>query len=326
MDDARPVTLALDRYDRHLPFFDGTLDVPSDIALRVVQAGEAGRLRDGAHRHARMLNEGEFDAAEVSLSSYVMAHARGRPFTAVPAFPRRLFSQTQIYVNENAGIAHPRDLAGRRVGLQSFQTTLAVLAKGDVAHEYGVDLKSVTWVVRAAETIPFEPPAGWSIEYVAADADLGEMLAAGTLDALFLSRVPGTLGERGVRRLFDDPSAECAAFFRRNGYFPIMHVLAISHDAVARVPDLPGILLDLYRQAKTLADGFRDDPGWSQLAFGRLAFEDQRAALGGDDPWPVGFAANRACLERFVGYSRDQGLIDRTPDPAELFYPSVIDS
>jgi len=323
MTDARQVVLALDRYDRHLPFFDGTLDVPAGIALEVVQAGEAGTLRDGAHRHRRMLNEHEFDAAEVSLSSYVMAHARGRPFTAIPAFPRRLFSQTQIYVNEKAGIAHPRELAGRRVGLQSFQTTLAVLAKGDVAHEYGVDLKSVNWVVRAAETIPFEPPPGWSIEYVPADADLGEMLAEGSLDALFLSRVPSTLGERGVRRLFDDPEAECAAFFRRNGYFPIMHVIAISRDSVARLPELPRILLDLYGQAKALADGFRDDPGWSQLAFGRLALEDERAALGAD-PWPVGFPANRACLDRFVGYSRDQGLIDRKFDPAELFHPSVI--
>ncbi len=325
MPDAQPVILALDRYDRHLPFFDGTVHAPSGIALDVIQAGEAGTLRDGAHRHRRMLTEGEFDAAEVSLSSYVMAHARGLPFTAIPVFPRRLFSQTQIYVNEAAGITRPRDLAGRRIGLQSFQTTLAVLAKGDVAHEYGVDLKSVSWVVRADETIPFEPGPGWSLEYVPADADLGGMLAEGAIEALFLSRVPNSLGQRGVRRLFDDPRAECASFFRRNGYFPIMHVLVMSHDAVARVPGLPRILLDLFRDAKALADGFRDDPGWSQLAFGRLALEDQQAALG-DDPWPLGFAANRACLERFVGYSQDQGLIDRKPDPAELFHPSVIES
>lgn len=323
MSAASSVILALDRYDRHLPFFDGTLRVPAGITLDVRQAGEAGTLRDGAHRHRRMLAEGEFDAAEVSLSSYVMAHARGLPFTAIPAFPRRLFSQTQIYVNQRAGIQRPRDLAGRRIGLQSFQTTLAVLAKGDVAHEYGVDLKSVNWVVRADETIPFEPGPGWSLDYVPADADLGEMLAEGTIDALFLSRVPATLGDRGVRRLFDDPRAECAAFFHRNGYFPIMHVVAIRHDAVARLPDLPQILLDLFRDAKTLADGFRDDPGWSQLAFGRLAMEDQQAALGAD-PWPIGFAANRACLERFVGYSHDQGLIDVKPDPAALFHPSVV--
>jgi len=324
MPAPHPVALAIDRYDRHFPFFDGTVRVPPEIALEVIQAGEAGTLRDGAHRHARMLNGHEFDAAEVSLSSYLMAHARAMPFTAIPVFPRRLFSQTQIYVNEKAGIAGPRDLAGRRVGLQSFQTTLAVLAKGDVAHEYGVDLKSIDWIVRASETIPFAPGPGWSLDYVPADADLGEMLAEGAIDALFLSRVPRTLGQRGVRRLFDDPRAECAAFFRRNGYFPIMHVVAVSHTAVGRVPDLPRILLDLFRQAKILADGFRDDPGWSQLAFGRLALEDQQAALGAD-AWPIGYQANRACLERFAGYSYDQGLIDRRPDPAELFHPSVLE-
>ena len=37
------ISLALDRYDRHFPFFDGTLIVPSDLSLRIFQAGEMGR-------------------------------------------------------------------------------------------------------------------------------------------------------------------------------------------------------------------------------------------------------------------------------------------
>ena len=34
-------------------------------------------------------------------------------------------------------------------------------------------------------------------------------------------------------------------------------------------------------------------------------------------------SANRANLDRFVGYPRDQGLIDRPLDAADLFHPSV---
>jgi 4,5-dihydroxyphthalate decarboxylase len=322
---AAPLSLALDRYDRHFPFFDGSLTVPDDVSLNVFQAGETTALRDGGHRHKRMLQDGEFDAAEVSFSSYVMAKARGLPFTAIPAFPRRLFSQTQIYGRTESDITDPRALAGKRVGLQSFQTTLAVLAKGDLAHEYGVDLKSIHWVVRANETIAFEPGAGWTIDYVAADADLGALLADGAMDALFFSRVPTTLETGAVRRLFPDPKAACAEFFGRNGFFPIMHVIALKDEVIAANPELPRALLDLYRQAKDPAGTYMDDPGWSQLPWARLAREEQNTLLKGD-LWPVGFGANRANVERFIGYSHDQGLIDRQLAPEALFHESVLES
>ncbi len=322
---AIPLSLALDRYDRHFPFFDGSLAMPADLSLSVFQAGETTALRDGGHRHKRMLQDGEFDAAEVSFSSYVMAKARGLPFTAIPAFPRRLFSQTQMYVAAASGITEPQALAGKRVGLQSFQTTLAVLAKGDLAFEYGVDLKSIRWVVRASETIAFEPGEGWNIDYVAADADLGALLADGKIDALFFSRVPTNLETGAVRRLFPDPKAACAEFFGRNGFFPIMHVIALKDEVIAANPGLPHALLDLYRQAMALVGTYMDDPGWSQLPWARLAREEQNNLLKGD-LWPVGFAANRANVERFFGYSHDQGLIDRQLAPAALFHDSVVDS
>ena len=320
-----PISLALDRYDRHFPFFDGTLTVPPDLNLNVLQAGETTALRDGGHRHKRMLQDGEFDAAEVSFSSYIMAKARGLPFTAIPAFPRRLFSQTQMYVGAASDITEPRALAGKRVGLQSFQTTLAVLAKGDLAFEHGIDLKSIHWVVRANETIAFEPDGEWKIDYVAADADLGALLADGTIDALFFSRVPTTLETGTVRRLFPDPKAACADFYGRNGFFPIMHVIALKDEVAAANPELPRMLLDLYQQAKMLVASYMDDPGWSQMPWARLAREEQTRLMSGD-LWPVGFAANRANIERFIGYSHDQGLIDRRLSPDALFHASVLDT
>jgi len=319
------IALALDRYDRHFPFFDGTLDIPAGLALNIRQVGETTSLRDGAHRHKRMLNDREFDAAEVSFSSYLMACARGMEFTAIPAFPRRLFSQTQMYVPAGSDIDHPSQLAGKRVGLQSFQTTLAVLSKGDARHEYGLDPGSVTWVTRSAETIAFEPPAGWTLEAIPADADLGRMLADGAIDALFLSRVPTTLATGEVRRLFRDPRKACAEFYSRNGYFPIMHVIALANDVVAANPDLPRSLLGLYEQANSLSAQYMDDPGWSSLPWGAMTREDQTAMMGADI-WPTGIAANIANIDRFSRYSHDQGLTDRVLTAADLFHPSVLES
>ena len=52
----------------------------------------------------------------------------------------------------------------------------------------------------------------------------------------------------------------------------------------------------------------------------------KEVALIQGDLWPVGFAANHANIERFIGYSFAQDLIDRVLDPEDLFDPSVIAS
>ena len=143
------------------------------------------------------------------------------------------------------------------------------------------------------------------------------------MDALFLSRVPDALTDGSVRRLFRDPRGACAEFHGRNGFFPIMHVIAIADDAVAANGALPRLLLDLYAEADALTAQYLDDPGWSRLAWARIAREEQEAALGGN-LWPTGIAANLANIDRFAGYSHHQGLTDRALTAADLFHPSVL--
>jgi 4,5-dihydroxyphthalate decarboxylase len=319
-----PTTLAIDRYDRLMPFHDRTVTLPAGLDLTVLQVGQEGTLREGRHRHERMLRNGEFDAAEVSLSSYVAACARGMPFTAIPVFPRRLFSMGQVFVNAGPGIRHPRELAGRKVGLQSFQTTLAVLAKGDMATEYGLALKEVHWFTRGSETIEAAPAPGYRVERLAEGDNMIEALAAGRLDAIFYSRTPWKDPDPSlpIRRLFDDPQAEEARFFKTNGYWPIMHILAIRNEAVARQPELPRLLFQAFENAARIADGYYDDPGWSRLPWSKYTREREAMELG-PKLWPLGVAANRANLERFIGYSHDQGIIDRRLSVDELFHSSV---
>src|SRR5580658_10031104 len=121
--------IGIERYDRHFPFYDGTVPVPDGIALEVLQVGQSGTLRDGNDRHGRMLR-GDFDVGEFSMSSYLMAKGRGMPIAGIPVFPRRHFSQSQMWVHPDSNIWHPRDLIGKKVALASFQTTLSLLAKG----------------------------------------------------------------------------------------------------------------------------------------------------------------------------------------------------
>ena len=113
------LTMALSHYDRQIPFFDGTVTLDG-VDLTVLEVGQSNPLRHGADRHERMLQKGEFDICELSLSSYLIAKSRGMPFTAIPVFPRRLFSLSQMWVNVGAGIKSPKDLVGRKVGLSTF--------------------------------------------------------------------------------------------------------------------------------------------------------------------------------------------------------------
>jgi hypothetical protein len=83
------LTMALSHYDRHLPFFDGSVQAEG-VDLRVLEVGQSEPLKHGRDRHERMLQKGEFDVCKLSLSSYLMAKSRGMPFTAIPVFPRRL--------------------------------------------------------------------------------------------------------------------------------------------------------------------------------------------------------------------------------------------
>jgi 4,5-dihydroxyphthalate decarboxylase len=318
------VTLALDRYDRHLPFFDGTVRLPAGLDLEVLQVGQTADERDGGRRHERMLQDGAFDAAETSLASYLVARSRGLLFAAIPVFPRRLFSQGQIFVNAAAGIEAPAQLAGRTVGLQSFQTTLAVLAKGDLAFEYGVTLASIKWRVQNADTVEVAHHPDYDIARLPAGADLTALLAEGAIDALFYSRTPRPRpGHAGrIRRLFADPRAEEARYVQKHGYWPIMHVVALKEEAVARRPDLPELLMRAFADAERIAASYLGDPNWSRLAWAKYTAEEEERAFA-RTLWTSGLAANRANLERFIAYARDQALIGRALSADELFHPSV---
>ena len=320
-------TLALDRYDRHFPFFDGTVTLPPGLDLTILQVGQETNLRDGQGRHRRMLTDGDFDAAETSLGSYVAAKGQGMPYTAIPVFPRRLFSQGQIYVNADAGITAPADLAGRTIGLQSFQTTLAVLAKGDLATDHGVALDSIKWRVHHLDTLATENARGFDIATLPDGTDLATALGAGEIDALLFSRTPRAKSgpQEKIRRLFQDPRAAEEDYVDRHGYWPIMHVVTLREEAVDADPDLPAQLMDAFADAARIAAGYLADPNWSQIMWAKYALDRERQTFN-RSLWTSGVAANRANLECFLGHAFAQGVIDQPLDVDALFHPSVLDS
>lgn len=318
------LTMALSHYDRHIPFFDGTVSAEG-IDLTVLEVGQSSPLRHGVDRHERMLQKGEFDICELSLSSYLMARSRAMPFTAVPIFPRRLFSQSQMWVNLKAGINAPRELVGRKVGLSTFQTTLSVLAKGDLQSEYGVPWREIHWYVSKEETLAFQRQEGVTIELVPPGRKIGAMLHQGEIDALFMPHPPQEVlgGSDRIVRLFSDVKQEELQYFCKNGFYPIMHVVAFKDEVLRRHPWAARSVMAAFEKAKEICRHYYDDPNWSRLVWARHLFEEERSVLG-EDPWPYGVKRNRANLDRFMGYSLDQGLMEKKLAVEDLFAPDTL--
>ena len=313
------LSMALSHYDRHIPFFDGSVQVEG-VDLQVLEVGQSSPLKHGQNRHERMLQRGEFDICELSLSNYLVAKSRGMPFTAIPVFPRRLFSLSQMWVNVNAGIHSPHDLIGKKVGLSTFQTTLSVLARGDLQADYKVPWRAIDWYISKDEAVSLKPIEGVKMQLLKAGQKMGAMLEGGEIDALMMPHPPkeALRGDGNIRRLFADPKAEETKYFRENGYYPIMHVVAFKHDVLAKNSWLATNVTAAFDKAKEVCMEYYDDPNWSRFVWGRHLFEEERKAFG-DDPWPHGIKKNRANLERFIGYSLDQGLMHKKLEVEELF-------
>lgn len=327
MAEPLTLTIALERYDRHMPFFDGTVKTAPELSLKALQVGQTGPLRDGNDRHERMIHDRAFDVAEFSMSTYLMARNRGLPLTAVPVFPRRLFSASQMFVHPLSNLWEPKDLIGKKVALSSFQTTLSLLAKGDLKFEYDVPWEEIHWLVTTDEKVPFQAKPGVRIDRLPKGVDLGMLLANREIDAFFVPHPPHSVmsGVAKARRLFPDTQQEELRYYHKVGWFPIMHVLAIQEDIVKRTPWVAKALMEAYASAKEISLSYYEDPNWSRLAWGRHYFEQERDLMP-SDPWPIGFKANRANLEQFIKYSHDQGLISERYAPERLFVEETLDT
>jgi 4,5-dihydroxyphthalate decarboxylase len=312
------VTLAVNSYDRHSPLLEGLAEHPT-INFEVLEVAQSQQGRHGNARHERFLATLEWDACELSLSSYLVARDQGLPIQAIPVFPRRLFSQSQMYKHLGSGIDGPNDLAGKRVGLNTYQTTLSVLAKGDLAHVYRVPWKSISWVTSRQEPLEVDLPSDLKLE-VASTEQINQELASGRIQAYFGPHPPRPYleGNPNVGRLFPNVRAEEERYLREEGYFPIMHVVAFKNDTAEQYPELPQALFDVFERARQLTRTRWEDPNWSLLIWGTHELERQEA-LCGFDPWRNGLETNRKNLERFATYSHEQGLTSRHLSPSELF-------
>ena len=304
------LTLACGRYDRTQALIDGRVR-PEGVELNYLA------LRPG-ETFWRQLNHEEFDASEMSLSSYTILRSEGdERFIALPVFPSRVFRHSALYVREDSPIERPADLRGKRIGVGDYQMTAAVWVRGMLQHEYGVRPEDVRWV--AGKPIRrIQPPAGVRLDYVPG-APLEDMLARGELDALVSVMLPRALGA-GVRRLFGDFRSVEADYYRRTGIFPIMHTLALRRSVYDRDPWLAVSLYKAFCKARDLARHWIYDTDALAVSLPWVIDELERTR---EVVWDYSIEGSRPTLEALVSYLDEQKLTRRPMRVEELFAPNV---
>ncbi len=320
------LSLACWNYDRTRALTDGRVTVDGiDLIYQALEVEET---------FFRMLRYREFDACEMSLSSYCLSKFRDDAFIAIPVWPSRFFRHSCIYVNTNSGITEPKDLIGKRVGNPEYQMTAPAWIRGILADEYGVPVDAVHYLTGGEETpgrpekIALDLPPNIKLDPIGPDDTLSAMLASGAIDALYTARMPSCYGTSpSVKRLFEDYVPVEKAYYEKTKLFPIMHTVVIRRDVYEKNRWVAAALYKAFVEAQAITYAeLRTTASLQAMLPWSSAEEETTRKLMGDDYWPYGFAANEHVLDTFTRYSYEQGLSKRKLDPRELFAPETLEA
>ena len=321
------LTLACWDYDRTRALQEGKVQVEGvDLTYLPLRVEET---------FWRMLRDQEFDAAELSMGSYLMARDKGFPrFVAIPVFPSRAFRHSCIYINTDSGIKEPRDLVGKRVGVPEYQITMAIWVRGILQHEYGVQPEKMKWFTGGEEhpgrqdKIKHDLPQGIDIRPIGPNQTLSSMLEQGEIDAMISAHMPSPFVRRSpkVRRLITNFREVERDYYRRTQLFPIMHTVALREDTYEKYPWVAQSLCKAFSEAKKLCqESMYEFSALKYMLAWSIAEMEEEKEIFGEDLWPYGLEVNRHVLETLVQYAHEQGLIKKQLDLRSLFAPNTLD-
>jgi 4,5-dihydroxyphthalate decarboxylase len=292
----------------------------------------------------RQLKFGEFEVAEMSMSSYLIARSQGADMIALPVFPSRRLFQTELSYHADSGITKPQDLGGKRLGVAEYQQTAALWIRGILEHDFGVSQYKIHWYMERSEEMShgaatgFKPPAGISFNRIAPSKSLASTLLENELDVAHVaspwvlqanaldrsSRIAGKGDWTKIKPLFPDRMAEGARFFHKHGFLPVNHTYIIRGDIYKKYPWVAFNLYTGFVEAKALVREKLLERIPTALFFGPEYAALTREIIG-DDPFPYGIKANQAMLDTITGYSYEQGLTPREMAVEELFAKETLD-
>lgn len=269
-----PLTIAATSYDLAVPVTSGELPI-AGVESDFVELPLPGTL-------AEFLEHPEWDVAEVPAADYVARRLSGHDdVVALPVFLSRMFRHRCLHVR--AGwVRSVEDLRGGRLAVAAGETTTAVWVRGMLSDMFGVGPDDVTMV----------------------DGDPVELLEAGRVDAVISASPPGPAAP-----LFDRPGPFEREYLRKTGCFPILNVLAIRPEILARHRWLASNLYRAFEIARRRYFYRLEDIRASRVPIPSIAgYLHGLKEVFGAEIWPYGVDPNRATLETLVRYMIEQGM------------------
>ena len=264
-----------------------------------------------------MVRELNYDICEMALTTYICARAHGVRFTALPIFLVRAFHHGAMSVNAKAGIGVPKDLEGRKVGVnRGYTVTTGVWARGVLQDEHDVDLSRITWVLSGDEHVSqYRAPA--NVVPIEDGKDMGDMLASGELAAA----VGIDVDQPDVAPLIPNALEAGLAALRQRGHCPINHLVVVRDDLLAEHPEIATETFEAFAEAKRLyveklKTGSIENPSKADEVYRRVM------EITGD-PLPYGIEPNRQVLEELIGHAVTQKIIAGPVAVDDLFAPGT---
>src|SRR5215471_5100425 len=275
---------------------------------------EVDPLIDGFRR---MVRGNDFDICEMAITTYICAKAYGKPMTAVPVFLVRAFHHGAILVNSKAGIATPKDLEGKKVGVnRGYTVTAGVWARAVLQDEHGVDLSKITWVLSGDEHVAeYRPPA--NVVPIDPGHKMADLLVSGALAAAIGVEVD----HPDVRPLIPNALEAGIAALRSRGHYPINHTVVIRDELLAAHRELAADVFNAFAESKRV---YEERLRAGQIEKPTPVDEVPRRVMEiTGDPLPYGIAPNRQVLEQLIHHSLAQGIITKPVAVEELFAHST---
>ena len=272
---------------------------------------EVDPLIDAFRRMVRAL---EFDVCEMAMTTYITARAHGKKMMGLPIFLMRAFHHGAISYNVKSGIQSPKDLEGRRVGVnRGYTVTTGLWARSVLANQYGVDLSKITWVLSGDEHVAeYRPPP--NVVPIEKGRKMGDLLASGELAAA----IGADVDHPDVKPLIPNPKEAAFAALRDSGHYPINHLMVVKEEHLQAHPELAPDLFNAFAQAKRLyVEKLRAGQIEKPTAVDEM--HQRVMQITGRDPLPYGVEPNRQALEEVVRSALEQKIIMEPVSVEDLF-------
>jgi len=266
----------------------------------------------------RMVRGLEFDVCEMALTTYLCAREHGVRFTALPVFLVRAFHHGAILHNIKSELRDPRELQGKRVGVnRGYTVTTGVWARAILQDEYGVDLSKITWVLSGDEHVEaYVPPP--NVESVPAGNSLEELL----IEADLAAAIGMSSDNPDIQPLIANPLDAGFDAFSSRGHYPINHLIVVRDEVLDEHPGIAVAVFNAFTESKNLY--------LKQLRNSEIMNPDSTDKLykrmldSGADPLPYGIAPNRRVLEDLIAHATTQKIISKPMDVESVFAPTTL--